>query len=369
MAHRGETPTIVIVQGTVPGYRIPFVEQLRRIPHLHAVVAAGTEYFDPSVRLAETWHPDVQLTNRYLLRRRLLVQRGIRTATRHADLVVAELNPRVISTWAVLAARRLRRRPMLLWGHFHNRTAPPRHGLGRAAMTGLASGVIAYTDADAERFRRRAPRRAHRVHVAPNSTNLAADASVVVDRPRVRLLTVGRLVEDKGIALLADALARARSRDPALQDVVLTVVGDGPQREHLEMLASDADWIDLRAGTYDHRILDDLYGESIAAACGGYVGLNLVQSLLHGVPFLYRADAAHSPEVALADESNSISFTGEDPEAVATAISEIVRRQRAGRYRPDAIRRSCEHHTIEGMVTGFVAACVAAMRPPTRTPR
>jgi glycosyltransferase involved in cell wall biosynthesis len=50
----------------------------------------------------------------------------------------------------------------------------------------------------------------------------------------LRILTVGRLDSMKGVAILVEAVGELRRRGVA---VALTVVGDGPQREHLQRLA------------------------------------------------------------------------------------------------------------------------------------
>ena len=50
----------------------------------------------------------------------------------------------------------------------------------------------------------------------------------------LRILTVGRLDNMKGVAILVEAVSELRRRGIA---VALTVVGDGPQREHLQRLA------------------------------------------------------------------------------------------------------------------------------------
>jgi glycosyltransferase involved in cell wall biosynthesis len=54
------------------------------------------------------------------------------------------------------------------------------------------------------------------------------------DGAPLRLITVARLSQEKGVDLLIDAFAAARERTP---DIVLLVVGDGPQRALLERQA------------------------------------------------------------------------------------------------------------------------------------
>ena len=51
----------------------------------------------------------------------------------------------------------------------------------------------------------------------------------------IRILTVGRLDNMKGVAILIEAVAELRRRGAP---VALTVVGDGPQRDHLQRLAA-----------------------------------------------------------------------------------------------------------------------------------
>ena len=73
--------------------------------------------------------------NRYLLGRRLLWQAGCSRAVVAAEVAVLELNPRVLSSWAVLLARRTLRRPTVLWGH-----AFPR--AGREARSDRVRGLM-----------------------------------------------------------------------------------------------------------------------------------------------------------------------------------------------------------------------------------
>jgi len=76
---------------------------------------------------------------------------------------------------------------------------------------------------------------------APPSGERAGEAQPV-HGDRVRVLTVGRLDNMKGVAVLIEAAADLRRRGI---DVSLTIVGDGPRRDYLQRLAE-------RLGVGDH---------------------------------------------------------------------------------------------------------------------
>jgi glycosyltransferase involved in cell wall biosynthesis len=79
----------------------------------------------------------------------------------------------------------------------------------------------------AQRFERRVP-----IETIPNGVDPVAFRPPERDWGTVRILFVGRVVYQKGLDLLLHALGRLKD-----QPWTLTVVGDGPQREPLEILA------------------------------------------------------------------------------------------------------------------------------------
>ena len=112
-------------------------------------------------------------------------------------------------------------------------------------------------------------------------------------------------------------------------DARLTIVGDGPERDALVEQIADlgmTDAITIHPGTFDAPTIDALYARAVAAACGGYVGLNITQSLTRGVPFVYPMKANHSPEVSLAhDGVNAFAFRRNTPDSVAEALARVWR--------------------------------------------
>lgn len=74
----------------------------------------------------------------------------------------------------------------------------------------------------------------HVVHCGIDPEHFAAPEGGRPGDGPLRVLTVGRLDNMKGVAILVEAVGELRRRGVA---VALTVVGDGPQREHLQRLA------------------------------------------------------------------------------------------------------------------------------------
>ena len=77
-------------------------------------------------------------------------------------------------------------------------------------------------------------RRLHVVHCGIDPEHFAPPEGGRPGDGPLRILTVGRLDNMKGVAILVEAVGELRRRGVA---VALTVVGDGPQREHLQRMA------------------------------------------------------------------------------------------------------------------------------------
>jgi glycosyltransferase involved in cell wall biosynthesis len=137
--------------------------------------------------------------------------------------------------------------------------------------------------------------RAERVRVVPNAV---ADptAELDLDRAEARarlgisteaelVLTVARLTPWKGIDTLIAAVTALRACRPS---ACLVVVGDGPDRERLESLASRAPSGTVRfAGEVPHeRVALYLRAADALALCSGYEGLShvLLEAMAADVP-------------------------------------------------------------------------------------
>ncbi|MDQ4069367.1 MAG: glycosyltransferase family 4 protein [Actinomycetota bacterium] len=160
-------------------------------------------------------------------------------------------------------ACRLRRRKFILWTGIWKWPDSIGHRLGRPVVRYIcrhADAVCTY-GSHVSRFLEDEGVDSEKLIVVPqpvepDRTFHRAGRRPVESSDRLRLLFVGRLVEEKGVATLL------RAAGPLSDRVSLTVVGDGPQRGMLEGLAHrvglDVTWV----GQQDPSDLAELYRRS-----------------------------------------------------------------------------------------------------------
>jgi colanic acid/amylovoran biosynthesis glycosyltransferase len=158
-----------------------------------------------------------------------------------------------------------------------------------------------------------------KIYINPLGIDLSLfpERSTRYDGHSLRVLTVGRLVEKKGIADAVRAVALARRKGIA---VSLTVVGDGELRRSIEGLikAEAADGFVQLLGTVNYSTLNQVYyshdvclAPSVTAANGdteGGVNLCIIEAMAAGLPIIATRHADTATTVAegenafLADE-------------------------------------------------------------------
>ena len=185
-----------------------------------------------------------------------------------------------------------------------------------------------------------------RVHVVRNGVDLQLFRPVSAEDARRRLRTggspllisVGHLVENKGHALVIDALAEIRRHFP---DAHLAIVGQGPDRERLRERAA------LRgceervtfAGAVEHASMIDWYNAAdvlvLASAREGWANV-LLEALACGTPVV-ATRVGGSPEV-VTDERVGRLVENRD----GSSIAESVQRLLLGKPDRETIRRYAE---------------------------
>jgi glycosyltransferase involved in cell wall biosynthesis len=304
---------IFVLQRILPDYREGFYAALKeRLPNPF-VVTNGIDKFTQALgalRKSADWI--LPIKNTYLLGNRLLWQSGHLRKILDTPLLVAELNPRILSTWLVLLLRRLLFRPSVVWGH--SRSLGERHPLIaslRFWQCRLAGAVLAYTSTQAEEFRIRLPKLL--VFVAPNSCVSTRECAAYQGAAAVDVLYVGRLIPEKKVDLLLKGFAAVAKRLPL--ESKLKLVGDGPERPRLEALAAESgssQRIEFLGHVTDETTLNSLYAGAACSVSPGYAGLSVIQSLAHGVPILVAVGENHSPEIEACIDNTTARFFGSD---------------------------------------------------------
>ena len=358
--HRGPSGRrVLLVQTTIPEYRVPLFERLAHRLPAELRIVAGTDYFDRTVVTAHvSGLPVTPVRNRFLGRRRLLWQSLPWRAVAAADAVIAELNPRILSTWAVLAARRLLRRPTILWGHaWPRRGRRSRSEVVRHAMRRLGDAVIVYSETEAGALRRRMPGRL--IAAAPNALYALEEQPASVTSGRMaNFVFVGRLVESKKPGLLLAAFSAAQERLPV--DTELVFVGDGPLRRELEAAAARSpagSKVRFLGEVARRDALAAVYADALASVIPGYAGLSLTQSLWFGVAGVIARDEPHSPEIEAAVEGENAIFVESDSvDSLAAALVRLEDERDLWIARRQAIARACaERYSLERTAEGVAA--------------
>ena len=346
----------VVAVAVLPAYRDFFLEEAVQRASAAGIdidFCAGDAHIDPTVKTGS--HPGlVRLANVGLMGRKLMYQRGISSAVRGADVVVVDLNPRMLSAWLILLRGRVLGVRTLVWGHILPRKGESAKTVPlRRAMRRLARGVISYTWTDAGRVRTEDPDVP--VWVAANGLYPASDLGYADETPRDAILYVGRMEKAKKPELLLEAFALAADDLPA--GTRLVFAGSGSELEPLRQRAEDlavGDRVEFLGyvGTYDR--LKALYESSLMSVSPGYVGLSLTQSLGFGVPMIVADDEPHAPEVELFDESCGRWFTADSATALATAMVSEAASPR--RDRDLLVERVKRRYSSSAMADGFVDA-------------
>ncbi len=344
----------VVISVAIAPYRASFLAAVESLhPRMRFVFRSGREHFDPSIRVAELSSIDSSLRNLYLFGRKLLFQIGSQQNLKSAAIAVVELNPRVISSWIVLLRCRVQGTPSLVWGH-----AWPRAGSGsrrtilRDGMCRIASGIVAYTEADAMAFRGRIASR--KVYVVPNSV-LSEHDMKPVPRNGVDIICVGRLVDEKRPDLLLEAFERVADAHP---EASLHFVGSGPLLASLVERAiqmDSASRIQFHGEVNEPELLAEIYARSAFSVLPGTAGLSVTQSLGWGVPVLLADSGHHGPEAASANAAFARRFKAGDERDLAIALESMWGEVAANRFDSAAMSAQMSRlFSVEHMALAFV---------------
>jgi glycosyltransferase involved in cell wall biosynthesis len=260
----------------------------------------------------------------------LMVARGLGRALRHAapDCVVSwEYGP---ATWRALAWCRRHGRPLLIFSELTPWSDPELSPLQRRIHRLIAPGAAGFVVASSQgvaRLERLGVDRA-RVQVALQSADL--DPLLELDRGDrppggpVQVLTIGRLVPDKNVAMLLEAFAEARFAEGEAE---LVVRGSGPLEGELRALAER---LHVPARFDGYAAPSDLPAAYAAADMLALVstyepfGVTMREGAAAGLPLLCSRRAGAAGDVAVEGE-NALLVDPTRRQEIVSALRRLVR--------------------------------------------
>jgi len=197
----------------------------------------------------------------------------------------------------------------------------------RKFLLGRVSSCIAQSGPAAQRLRQLAPGAS--VLLAPHTTNLSPLLGIAMtrdwsERDELRLLSVGRLTNRKGVDHLIRALAKMRS---TRRPVRLTIVGSGPEECDLRALVSNLKLARVQfAGFVDQAGLPSYYGNADAfvfPTLGDTYGLVLLEAAAAGLALVASCHAGATKDLVGNSQAGMV-FDPSEEDILANQIAALA---------------------------------------------
>lgn len=168
------------------------------------------------------------------------------------------------------------------------------------------------------------------------------------------LISIGRLVKRKGYDFLVKALKILKDRG---QDINLILVGDGPEREYLESLASSSgisDKIIFLGSVPDEEKFQYLSASDIYVLPSLHEGFGivLVEAMRCGLPIVATNEGGQTDIIK--DEKNGILIPPRDVDALAIAISELASNLERRKTMTEFNKKSSELYSISHTAEQYI---------------
>ena len=341
----------------LPSYRVPFFDMLASACEGGMSLFAGWPRPEESILSGELQVAEyAPARNVHLLNGPLYIcyQRGLLDwlVGWNPDALIVEANPRYLSTPAAVKWMQRLGRPVIGWGL----GIPPLSGVfaglrqnRRIRFLNRFDALIAYSQRGADEYAALGfPR--EKIFVAHNAV-AAAPTARPDDRPKTTdrnmILFVGRLQARKRI----DSLLRACKEMP--DSPRLVIVGDGPEREKLELIARQvfpsAEFVGKKHGDE----LKPFFAEADLFVLPGTGGLAVQQAMSHGLPVIVAKGDGTQDD--LVRPENGWQIPPEDYDALVStlkeALSDVSRLRRMGAKSYQIV---VEEINLEKMVETFM---------------
>ncbi len=349
---------LAFLQRVVPNYRRAFFEELaarcKNGLHLLAGQPRPSEAIHPAdgldgieLTMTRNWH--ISQGKSYLC-----YQNGVTRwlSGSEPDVLIAEANPRYLSTPPAVRWMHAHTRPVIGWG-----LGAPGNGLQTGIRTRFIrqfDAIITYSRTGAGQYQELGfP--GERIFVAPNAT-VRRPSKPAPERPpkpagKTTVLFVGRLQQRKKV----DSLILACEQLPVPVQPNLVIIGEGPDRLDLEKLASQHyPGTQFPGGVHGDDLTPWFVGADLFVL-PGTGGLALQQAMAYGLPVI--AGVGDGTQVDLVRSSNGWQLADDTPVSLAKILTEALSDVRHLRSLGQASYRIVRDEiNVERMVEVFLAA-------------
>jgi glycosyltransferase involved in cell wall biosynthesis len=346
---------LALQQRVLPSYRVPFFDLLASHCKNGMALFAGNARSEEMIAGGKTQVATlVEAKNIHLFSGKfyLCYQKGFINWLEESnpDALIVEANPRYLSTSAAVKWMQKRGRKVIGWG-----LGAPKQNRFWKNFINQFDGMIAYSQRGADEYARLGfPQ--EKIFVAHNSVSLMPNFEIPI-RPltldlRPSILFVGRLQERKRIDSLIRACAEMESKPK------LTIVGDGPEKESLQMLAKEIYPQTEFVGAKHGKELKPYFEKADLFVLPGTGGLAVQEAMSYGLPVIVAKGDGTQDD--LVREKNGWQIEPENYEVLVStmklALSDVKRLREMGK---ESFRIVSEEINIEKMVEVFVQALSA----------
>ncbi|MFN3491703.1 MAG: glycosyltransferase family 4 protein [Anaerolineales bacterium] len=347
---------LALQQRVLPSYRVPFFDLLASHCENGMTLFAGQARSQEMIAGGSTQlaiHVEAKNVHLFGGKLYLCYQQGFINWLEESnpDALIVEANPRYLSTPAAVKWMHKRGRKVIGWGL--GNPSPLRRGAGaKSVFINQFDAMIAYSQRGADEYASLGfPR--EKIFVAHNSVSPAPNFSLP-NRPATcdlqpSLLFVGRLQNRKRIDSLIRACAEMESKPR------LIIVGDGPERANLELLAKEIYPSTEFIGAKHGLELKAYFEQADLFVLPGTGGLAVQEAMSYGLPVIVAKGDGTQDD--LVREKNGWQIEPENYNALVStmkeALSDITRLREMGK---ESFRIVSEEINIQKMAEVFVRA-------------
>ena len=231
---------------------------------------------------------------------------------------------------------KLRRRKLIYWGFgYHADVGFSHKGLAKRVasafkdrLAGMADGYLAYTEHGRTRMTQEVGFDPTRLWVLNQTVDVETQVALHAEASRrsraeirrelglpddaVVFLFLGRLIPDKKVDELIEAVRRIRDERLAQTPIRAVIIGYGQEEPALRRLAEGLSEIRFEGAIADQARVAAYLRAADAVVIPGVTGITVTHAFAHGVPLITRAHGMHSPEAEyIRDGENGLMVEGD----------------------------------------------------------